>query len=238
MPQPGDTVFFEPDNIVVWHSFHWDFGELGLDMTVLQMINFPIPIPRIEVISAEYNSLLALLKDLTTPYFEQIVTHWPAYPIPVRMGEAANGPVNLSECLTEAMAIWNDTRTPPWFIAESDENWGIRLIHFPDRTMAPSMAAKITRLDSLGNPMRVQIVTGNNYDHIQERLYAVRGFVHELGHALFLWGHSEEMSHCLWRRGPPLVEEPSIDERKAAQWWHGLPEGLDLSNYLLQSINP
>ena len=77
----------------------------------------------------------------------------------------------------------------------------------------------------------MNLVAGNNYDDLREPKYVVRGFVHELGHALFLWGHSPDRDHSLWGIGPPIVEQPSQDERKAARLLHGLPEGLDLSRY-------
>ncbi len=230
-PNLNEPIEFEPLDLSTWHAFHWACPPGKSQGTIPIVLNLPVPLLRLPVQSPEYGCLLELLQDLTLPYFDQIVTHWPSFPIPVRIGAAANGPVDLAECLTEALAIWNEGEVLPWFEAEQDSSWGLRLVHFPDRHLRPSMAAKITRLDSIGRPMRVQILTGNNYDDLWDRPYAVRGFVHELGHALFLWGHSEDMSHCLWRRGPPLVSAPSQDERKAAHWLHGLPEGLDLSLY-------
>ena len=231
MPIPDETIDMIPIDRTLWHQFRWSSNNEENNHSPLTEPTFPFPIPRIPVQSPHYGCLLELLNDLTIPYFNQVVTHWPSFPVPVRIGEAVNGPVDLAACLTEAMAIWNDGASSPWFVASQNENWGIRLIHFPDREMVPSMGAKITRLDSLSRPMRVQIITGNNYHTALSRPYAVRGFVHELGHALFLWGHSDDMAHSLWRRGPPLVSQPSEDERKAALLWHGLPEGLDLSNY-------
>jgi len=93
------------------------------------------------------------------------------------------------------------------------------------------MFARITRLDGEGRPLVVQIVVGDTYDEANERVYAVRGLVHELGHALFLWGHSRDRNHVLWGDAPPQVAAPSADERKAVHLWHGLPDGLDLKLY-------
>ncbi len=235
-PNLNYPIYLEPRDLSVWHAFHWTCPFAKPQGPIPMALPVPVPMRCLPVQSPDYGCLLELLQDLTTPYFDQIVTHWPSFPVPVRIGAASNGPVDLAECLTEALTIWNDDEAIPWFKAEQDASWGVQLIHFPERNLNPSMAAKITRLDSIGRPMRVQILTGNNFHDPGDRPYAVRGFVHELGHALFLWGHSQDMFHCLWRRGPPLVSVPSQDERKAARWWHGLPEGLDLSNYQVCQI--
>ncbi len=218
---PDTRLTLTPVNEDRWHNIHWSNSNTTA----------PIPLPRQQVNSSHYANLLELLKELTTPFFNQIVTHWPDYPIPIRLVEATNGPIDLAACLTEAAEIWNQNELTPWFEVDSSASWGIRLVHFPDREMHPPLAAQITRLDSIGRPLRVHLLAGNNYNRILARPYVVRGFVHELGHALFLWGHSTDRIHCLWGLAPPLVSEPSEDERKAARLWHGLPDGLDLSQY-------
>jgi hypothetical protein len=224
-PLPDDydlgEIVLTPRKEDSWHKFRWNCGDFPV----------PLPLPRLAVDSAMYSNLLGLIKELTTPYFDQIVTHWPQYPIPVRLFPASNGPVDLAACLNEAADIWNEGEERPWFVIDPDAGWGIRLVHFPDREMHPPLAAQITRLGPEGRPLRIHLLAGNNYDTLLARPYAVRGFVHELGHALFLWGHSLDRIHCLWGLAPPMVSEPSADERKAARWWHGLPDGLDLSRY-------
>jgi len=217
-------IRFSPNNVSRWHNFRWSHSD-SLP---------PIPIPRRKLDSSQYPDLLSFLKELTTPYFDMIVTHWPDYPIPVRLVEASNGPIDLAACLMEAAGIWNENSGHPWFVVDQNAGWGVRLVHFPDREMRPPLAARITRLDSDGRPLRISILAGNDYHSPLSRPYVVRGFVHELGHALFLWGHSLDRIHCLWGLAPPLVSEPGVDERKAARWWHGLPDGLDLSRYALE----
>ncbi len=219
------TLYLEPADAGYWHNQKWLVKENGA----------PVPIPRIAVDSTLYPDLLALLKELTTPYFNQIVTHWPGFPIPVRLVEANNGPLDLAECLTEAVMKWNISEPSPLFEINQSASWGIRLVHFPDVEMHPPLAVRITRLDQLGRPLRINLLVGNNYHNLQARPYVLRGFIHELGHALFLWGHSMDRIHILWGLAPPLISAPSLDERKAAHLWHGLPEGLDLSNYEINS---
>ncbi len=227
LPDSGDraTLLLNPDNDDFWHNLRW----CGADSIG------PLPLPRQEVDSEMYSDLLELLQELTTPFFNQVVTHWPQYPIPVRLVPANNGPVDLAACLTEAAEIWNEGETQPWFVMDSTAGWGVRLVHFPDREMHPPLAAQVTRLDNMGRPLRIHLLAGNNYNSVSARPYVVRGFVHELGHALFLWGHSQDRIHCLWGLAPPMVSEPSQDERKAARWWHGLPDGLDLSQYGIEA---
>ena len=216
----GD-IYLTPRDDARWHKFKWSPADTLP----------PIPLPRLGLDSEMYPDLLELLKEFTTPFFNMVVTHWPEIPIPIRLQEANNNTIDLAACLAEASEIWNEGSERPWFVIDSEAGWGIRLVHFPDRTMHPPLAAQITRLDPGGRPLRIHILAGNNYQSPLARPYVVRGFVHELGHALFLWGHSMDRIHCLWGLAPPMVSEPSMDERKAARWWHGLPDGFDLSRY-------
>ncbi len=190
-----------------------------------------LPLPRLPVDSSYFDDLLALLTVLTEPRFDSRVTHWPGRPIPVRCGAARSGEVDLSACLREAVGRWNEGLAEPWFACTDTADWGVRLVHLAGRRINPPLLAQITRLDALGAPLRVHIVCGDNYDDRRDSVYAVRGFVHELGHALFLWGHSPDREHVLWGAAPPLRGTPSPDERKAALLWHGLPEGLELDRY-------
>ena len=190
-----------------------------------------LPLPRQACKSPDFDDLLGLLQTLTEPFFGQTVAHWPSRPIPVRVGAAVTGEVDLSACLVEAIDIWNDGEAAPWFRIDEEAAWGVRLIHFPDIPLSPPLEARITRLDDAGAPLRIQIVAGNDYQRLRNPKYVVRGFVHELAHALFLWGHSPDREHCLWGAAPPQVDRPSQDERKAARLWHDLPAGLDLSRY-------
>ncbi len=191
----------------------------------------PLPLPRLPVGSPDYSDLVQFLAQLTRPYFDCRVIHWPQTTIPVRLVPAVSGEVDLAQCLREAMALWNTGRDKPWFEVQETPAWGVRLVHFSGMNLHPPLMARITRLDDEAQPLMVQILVGDTYDVIRDRPYAVRGFIHELGHALFLWGHSRDRNHILWGSAPPIVDAPSLDERKAALLWHSLPEGLDLSNY-------
>jgi len=200
----------------------------------------PVPLPRVAVASGHYEDLVGLLRALTTIRFGAVVTGWTADPdgdhragppIPVAVGTAVAGAVDLSVCLRRAMAVWNAGAVPPWFVEAPDAAWGVRLVHYPGRQLRPPLYAQATRLDAAGRPARINLYAGDNYADPGDSVYALRGFVHELGHALLLWGHSADRSHTLWGRASPLVSAPSADERKAARLWHGLPEGVDLRNY-------
>ena len=183
----------------------------------------------ISAASPDYLDIRSFLRELTKPYFNSTVCHWPAYPVPIRVGPAVNGEIDLAECLAEAVDRWNLGEASPWFSFDPAADWGIRLIHFPDLEMHPPARAQITRLDDQGRPLRIHIILGNNYATPQQRPYAIRALVHELGHALFLWGHSRDPAHILWGSGPPVVDFPSLEERKAAHLWRDLPEGLNLN---------
>ena len=189
----------------------------------------PLPIQPVD--SAAYPHLLSLLQDLSDPLFGQVVVHWPELPVPVRAGNAVAGVTDLSACLAQAVAVWNEGAAAAWFRLDESAGWGVRLVHLPDVRLSPPLEIRLTRRADDGAPLRMNLMAGNNYDDLRDPVYAVRGLVHELGHALLLWGHTSDRRHSLWGAAPPLVAEPSADERKAALLWHGLPVGLDLSLY-------
>lgn len=198
-----------------------------------------LPLPRQPLASAHYADLLHLLQDLTDPWFAQVVTRWPHHPIPVRAPAALSGELDLSDCLYQAVEVWNHTGFDSLFRWDPGAGWGVRLVHFTGTHRHPPLATRMVRLDPEGRPYRVHIVAGDNYDDERDRPYAIRGMVHELGHALLLWGHSEDRQHVLWGRAPPLVSEPADDELRALALWNLLPEGLSLTWYSRSTeLNP
>lgn len=219
----GGQLTLSPSDPHLWHELHalWP-SPMG---------TICLPLPRQMVDSAYYADLLHLLQELTTPRFGQQVIHWPQHPVPVRAGNAVSGDVDLAACLHDAVAIWNDGEPDSLFRWQPTAGWGVRLIHFPDLNLSPPLSTQMVRLDETGRPLRLHILAGNNYDGVIDRPYAVRGMVHELGHALLLWGHSLDRRHVLWGQAPPMLAAPSRDERRAARLWFLLPAGLDLSAY-------
>lgn len=215
------VLCLEPLDSTHWHT---------LKVAWPPRFNSLLPLPRLAVQSAHYADLLHLLQELTTPRFERVVHHWPGAPIPVRAGPAVSGEVDLAACLRDAMTLWNDGEATPLFAWDPHAVWGIRLVHFPGTYPRPVMAVKVVRLDGRGNPLTIHIQVGDAYDIARHRRHAVRALVHELAHALLLWGHSEDRRHVLWRCGP-IVALPSQDERRAAHLLARLPAGLDLSAY-------
>ncbi|MCP4570750.1 MAG: hypothetical protein GY838_00190 [bacterium] len=229
-PPPGRPLDLTPLAHDRWLAFRWDGRDLP----------GPLPLPRTAVASGHYSDLVDLLRDLTTLRFGAVVTGWTddpdddhraRPPIPVDPGAPVTGPVDLAACLRRAMDVWNAGAPSPWFVEAAGTGWGVRLIHYPERSLRPPLYVQLTRLDAFGRPARLNIYAGDNYTDPGDSVYALRGFVHELGHALLLMGHSADRSHTLWERSSPLVSAPSLDERKAARLWHGLPEGIDLQNY-------
>lgn len=218
-PPPAPLVLVPPDT--TWEPMRVARGAETGDW---------LPLPRIPA-AAGGGSAVELAALLTAPRFGSRTTHWPSLPVPVRAGRAVAGGLDLSACLREAMARWNEGADPPWFTACDTAAWGVRLVHLAGRRLSPPFWAQITRLDDAGRPLGVSIIAGDNLAAARDSVYAVRAFVHELGHALFLWGHSPCREHVLWGAAPPIVGRPSPDERKATHLVHGLPEGLDLSRY-------
>jgi hypothetical protein len=188
-----------------------------------------LPLPRLPVTSAYYADLLDLLQRLTLPRFGMRVTHWPATPIPVLAGRAVSGEIDLAACLAEAAAIWNGAAGRTVFALAPDAAWGVRLTHNPG-IASPPLATCIARLDGVGRPLELTILSGDNYTQAPQRAAVVRGMAHELAHTLLMWGHSEDRAHLLWRCGP-LTARPSADELRAIALWELLPEGCELAAY-------
>lgn len=218
---PADTMQLVPRD-AIWHSFVVPHAEA--------LATTP-PLPRSAVASAAYEDLVAMLQDWHLPRFAAGVTHWPGYPVPVRSPAAQSGEVDLAACLREAVTIWNEGEAEPWFVWDPQAAWGVRLAHFSGGIRSPPLQIQITRLNDAGQPLAMRINAGDNYQSAASRPYAVRGLAHELGHALLLWGHSPDREHLLWGAAPPLRDDPSPDERRAARLLRLLPAGLDLRRY-------
>ncbi len=193
----------------------------------------PPPLPRLRVASAYYADLLDLLQRVAAPRFGGRATAWPAYPVPIAAPDSArSGELDLTDCFWEAVKRWNDGGQEPLLlpVALASWEWGVRLVHVAGTCLSPPLQARLVRLDDAGRPVRLHILAGDTYHDERHRPHAVRGLSHELGHALLLWGHSEDRRHLLWRAGP-LVDDPSDDERRAVELWRLLPYGLDLYAY-------
>ena len=198
-----------------------DRGELALTP----------PLPRLAVDSAFYPDLVTMVRALTTPRFGGVVTHWPAYPVPVGSPTAVSGEVDLAACLREAVEIVNAGEPEPWFEWQPAASWGVRLAYYQGSIRTPPLQIQITRRDAQNRPLAMRIAAGDNYARASRRPYAVRGLAHELTHAMLLWGHSPDRAHLLWGLAPPLRDDPSGDERRAIRLWRRLPAGLDLNRY-------
>jgi hypothetical protein len=188
------------------------------------------PLRRQAVTSPFYYDLVHLLQDLTAPRFDQHVTHWYRTPVPVSADSAISGAVDLRACFRAAVAIWNDSAETPLFSWEPGNALGAHLLHLPGGHLSPPMSASLVQRDDQGRALRLRIRVGDTYDDPLDERYAIRGFVHELAHALLLWGHSLDRDHCLCRYGP-MVERPAADERRAVALLQALPAGMDLGRY-------
>ena len=219
---PPGSLELVPQEPLLWHEQRLAWGDSETAW---------LPLPRLTLDSAYYADLLRLLQDLTTPLFGGVVTRWAGSPVPVGPQSAAiSGAVDLAACLRDAVAIWNEGETLPFFSWAPDSSWGVRLVHLPETLLRPPLYVRLVRRDEAGRLLRMHVVAGDNYDDDDETRLARRGLVHELAHALCLWGHSEDRGHVLWRCGP-IVNRPAADERRAARLWSLLPPGCALGRY-------
>lgn len=216
-----DTLLLTPCDPAAWHALAVPLpAPTGGDW---------LPLPRQLAASAYYADRLDLLQRLTRSRFPAGVRHWPARTVPVAADTLRLGDLDVAACLREAVDRWNAGEAEPFFSWDPASAWGVRLARADDPTLPP-LAARFRAADSAGRPTRIEILVGESWRRLSQRPYLVRGLVHELGHALLLWGHSEDRAHVLWRCGP-LRDTPSLDERAAARLWSLLPEGLDLRRY-------
>jgi hypothetical protein len=224
-PTAADSGALEliPHDPHSWHSMHLPWPS--------QATQPWLALPRQTLDSAYYFDLLDFLQRLAPARWIGNVRNWPDTPVPVRAPATAfSGEIDLVACLRQAVDLWNETAADSLFRWQPTAVWGVRLLHFPGTQPRPALAAKIVRLDQEGRPLRIHILAGDNYHDAGSRPYLLRGLAHELGHALLLWGHSEDRHHLLWRCGP-IVTVPSRDERRAIRLWSLLPQGLDLTIY-------
>lgn len=229
-------------------SFHWQLqgqpeGALTLIPRDSTWLGFRIddhddlrripPLPVLGLDSPDYPHLLEFLRRLTLPLLGARVQHWPEAVVTVSAPDTIGGAVDLAACLREAVASWNGGPDAPWFrwIDRPDSTVGVRLVHHPGTITTPPMSLTLVRRDPQGRPLTMHLNLGDNYDRPGTRRYVVRAMVHELAHALLLWGHSTDRNHILWGSAPPLRNDPSADERRGAQLWRRLPPGLDLNRY-------
>lgn len=219
---PPVRIRLVPDDPDAWHEMeiHTDTSRPGEGF----------PLPRRAVRSPHYADLLHLVQELTRPRFDRHVTHWYRRPVPVAAGAAVSGTLDLRACLRKAVAVWNADADAPLFVWAPESACGVRLLHLPGGPLHPAMSADLIQRDDEGRALRLQIRVGDTYDDPRDERYAVRGFVHELGHALLLWGHSDDREHVLCRIGP-FTDEPSDDERRAVRLLQALPAGMSLAGY-------
>lgn len=222
-PDSAASLLLAPDDTASWHIMRASWTD--------RVAQPWLPLRRQSVESTIYADLLPLLQELTTPRFDRIVVHWPDRPLPVRAPVAVSGDLDLTECLREAMDIWNEGQGETLLRWDPQAAWGVRFVHLAGAILSPTFYAQATRLDDLGHPLVVQIRAGDNYRDRRYRRYVVRALAHELGHCLCLWGHTRDRMHLLWGAAPPIVSGPSNDERRALALWRLLPPGLDLSRY-------
>lgn len=221
-PETPARLYLEPADPDAWHGL-----EIRTD-TARPGEGFPLP--RRAIRSPHYADLLHLLQELTRPRFDRHVTHWFRRPVPVAAAAAVSGDVDLRACLDEAVAVWNAGAATPLFEWAPDASHGVRLIHLAGGNLHPAMSASLVQRDDDGRVLRLHIRVGDTYDDPHDVRYAVRGFVHELGHALLMWGHSEDRAHVLCGVGP-FADRPSEDERRAVALLQALPAGMSLAGY-------
>ncbi|HOX26215.1 MAG TPA: hypothetical protein PLL30_06460 [Candidatus Krumholzibacteria bacterium] len=228
-------------------SFRWDLAGTGgqhaialapddprwlpLQVSTGSVLAGTPPLPCLAVDSTAYPDLVSMLRELITPRFGGVVTHWHGEPVPVRSPAAASGDIDLAACLREAVDLWNAGEPSPLFVWQPDSDWGVQLAHYPGSIRHPPMEIQLTRRDADGSPLCMRIAVGDNYRDAAVRPYVVRRLAHELAHALLLWGHSPDRLHLLWGDAPPLRSDPSTDERRAIALLRRLPAGLDLARY-------
>ncbi len=218
---PGGAVRVQPPG-EAWLALHVSNWH-GLAMVP--------PLPVLPVQTRTYPHLVAMLRHLLEPRFGGVVPHWPGRPVPVVSPAAVSGAVDLAACLREAVTHWNTAAASSLLAWNPGATWGIHLAHYAGSLRDPPLQTQLIRRDAAGRPRHVRIAVGDDYATPSARPYAVRGFAHELGHALLLWGHTPDRRHLLWGDAPPLRATPSQDEVRAVKLRQLLPRGLDLAHY-------
>ena len=214
-------LLLTPADSVRWHEMRTDPAD---------SVSGWLPLPRRAVESAHYLDLLHLMSALAPGSFENRVRHWQVRPIPVDPGQSRSGAVDLTGELIRAGEIWNAAYGEELFRIPEPGACGIRMVHLPGRILRPPCYIRFVRTDSLGGPKHLQITIGDTWDDPWDVPHARRALLHELAHALMLWGHSRDRRHLLWYCGT-IVDGPSRDEIECVRLWRALPAGFDFGRY-------
>ena len=169
---------------------------------------------------------LDLLAELVRPFAGSTIRRWPHPSLRVALPPGFES-VDYAQSCTEAAAIWNqDLGWELFDIVETGEEAEIVCTLTEETRLAYT---KLLELDPEGRPLAMKIHLSPRWAPGAEK-FVRRVYVHELGHALGLWGHTVDRSHIM--NGIYVSSDrPHPDEIRIVGWLWGLPSGTNLSWY-------
>lgn len=171
-----------------------------------------------------YAELLDLLQEFLEPWSGSRVSRWESLPQRVRLPALPPDDPYRTTCL-EAIDVWNVTmgRTVLEAVSSTDSATIRCTVFEEDRAAFTRSEAR----DADGHPLRLRVHLSRRWIEDAPR-YIRRIWVHELGHALGLWGHSRDLDHVVNGRAV-ITDRPHPHELAALELLFRLPRDFDLS---------
>lgn len=195
----------------------WASWAVPVDSLVLPLV------PRLRLHDSVYREALDLLQEFIQPFSGSRIRRWARRSLRVAL-PAGEWPVDYRGPCLEAISHWNEVLREDVFMPVDP---GVAAEVTCEVSEEARLAyTRLTDSDGEGRPLAMRIHLSPRWTAGSER-YVRRVYVHELGHALGLWGHSLERLHILNGQAV-VVDTIHRDEARVARWFWRLPADFDL----------
>jgi hypothetical protein len=170
-----------------------------------------------------YREAIDLLQEFIAPFSGSRLRRWSMGTLRLAL-PSGEWPVDYRAACREAMTRWNEVLGSPRFVAvETGAAAEVRCEVSEETRLAYT---QLVDADDHGRPLAMRVHLSPRWAPGSEH-YVRRVYLHELGHALGLWGHSVDLQHILNGRAV-IVDDIHPDEALVARWFWSLPADFDL----------
>jgi hypothetical protein len=173
-----------------------------------------------------YAKDLDLLTELVRPFDGGIIRRWPRQTLRLAL-PAPQPEVDYLGTLRNAVAIWNQLLQVERFVLVPRGSEAEVVCEVSEESSLGY--TRLVSRDSQRRPLSMLVHLSPRWTPGAER-YVQRAWLHELGHVLGLWGHSQDPTHVLYAHFI-AVDTPSPQEVKIARWLWSIPSATHLGWY-------